>query len=213
MKKYILLIVLLFVPFKVEASCDNAEKVKLNKMASNVSFTYSYVEKNNTVTFDVTVTNMTKDLVLYDKNSDTEYKNTNKEITIKGYKPNVMARFFIYAKDDTCIASPISTYTINFPNYNPYYKDELCKEASDYMYCRKWINMPYNYDEFKQNIKKYISDSQYNEDDTVIIEEEAKGIFDVVGEIYVKYYYIILPAIIISCLIGIYHLNKKNRLF
>ena len=212
MKKYLLFAILLVLPLNIKAKCDNVEKVRLNKLASNVSFTYTYNENNNDVNFDVTITNLTKDLVIYDKYTENEYKNINKEIIIKDYKPNTSVRYYIYAKDDTCISSPLNSYMINFPSYNPYYKDELCKQATDYIYCKKWINMPYKYEEFKKNVNKYIEDSKKTPIEEQEVVEIKGGILDTIGFIYVKFYYIILPLIIVVCLFGMHQLNKKNKL-
>ncbi len=211
MKKILLIALLLLLPFSAKARCTDAEKIKLNKLASNVSFTYNYTEKNGKITFDVTVTNLTKDLILYDRDKDTQH-NVNGEITIKGYEPASSASFYVFAKDDTCIYSAIATNTINFPSYNPYYNDPLCKEAPNYEYCKKWVNNTSDYNTFKSNITKYIKDKKAEEVVDNKEEENVSGIFDYVFEFYVRFYFIILPLIIITCLSLIYYLNKKNSL-
>lgn len=212
MKKKIILIMFLIIPFTVHAKCSDAEKIRLSKLVTNVSYSYTYNESGDSMTYDVTITNLTKDFIFYDRTDDVQYS-VDGELTIKGFKPNDTVKFDIYTENEECYNPPISYHSITFPNYNPYYKDELCKQAKGYMYCNKWVKMPYKYDEFKKEVTKFINEKAKKENKKETIQVEQKGIFDYLGEIYVKTYFIILPVVIIGCLVYIWKLNKKNQLF
>ena len=46
--------------------CDNAAKVRLQKLAQNITTSYDYVESNGMVTFDITFNNLSNELYLVD---------------------------------------------------------------------------------------------------------------------------------------------------
>ncbi len=211
MKKYLPLLLILLLPIKTLAKCTDSDRVKLHKLASNVTFSYEYVEKDNRVTFNIIVTNLTKDLILYEKSNNREY-NQNGELTIKGYGKDDIAKFYIYAKDDTCISSPLISNIMNFPSYNPFYKDDICKQIPNYTYCKKWINNPYDYETFKKNAYKFIEENKKQKIEEEKQVEQVKSMFDYLGEFYVRFYYLILPTIIVICFAMMYKLNKKNKL-
>lgn len=211
MKKKIILLLLLLIPTSVHALCNDSEKIRLNKLASNVTYSYTYEESNQDISYTVTISNLSKDLIIRDRYNGKDYRGNGQDIVIKGYAQQTTAKFYIYADNQSCYSSSILTNAISFPAYNPYYNDDVCKKAQGYIYCRKWIIMPYSYEEFKSKVNKYISENTVTKEEIYEIEP-GPSLFDIIGIIYVKTYFIILPLIILICLIIIYRLNQKNKL-
>ena len=117
----------------------------------------------------------------------------------------------VKTNDSTCYDEMIKTIYVTLPIYNANYNDPLCQGLHDYDVCQKWGNYISDRSEFEKQIQKI--NTSVNENDNQISVEEYKGIFDYLANIFVNTYYIVLPIIIVVCLIGIYKLNKKDRLF
>ena len=213
-KKLSLFLLLLLLPiWRVKGLCSNAELVRLNQLARNVTTSYEYYLEDDTVKFKVTLTNLNSNLTLTDLAQNKVYKNKNGELIIDDYDPGTIIKYAITAKEVTCTNQNLVTLYVNLPSYNPYYNDQLCKTVSDYKYCQKWISMPFKYADFKKNIQAEInSRNQKNSKDEAVITE-SKSFIEIIFDFYLNYYYVMLPIIIIACAIGMYYLNKKNQLF
>lgn len=206
-----ILLVILF-PMNTKAlMCSNADKVKFQDMAQNITSTYSYVENNGNVNFSITLSNIPEKFIIKDANNDKIYNYTSSEITLNGFDYGKSYRFDIYVDDINCFLDKIYSIYVSLPAYNIYYNDEVCEGIESYKYCNKWQSIPFTYDDFIANVTDYRL-SLYKLED---LDDyySYNGMFDTVIEFYVKYYYIILPAIIMIGLFGIYRYNKKNDLF
>ena len=65
-KKLFWLLILL-VPFSIKAvNCDYQDLSRYQQLASNINFSYDYIETNNSVTFNITVSNMPDELYIID---------------------------------------------------------------------------------------------------------------------------------------------------
>ena len=110
-----------------------------------------------------------------------------------------------------CDSSVIYYIYVATPAYNPYYSDPIC-EGVNYKYCNKWQKNTLSYEEFIRNVEEY-----KNKKDVIEIDDNVKGIFDIILEFYINNYYIILPTLIIIILIYIVINSiinrKKNNLF
>jgi len=75
MKKILLAFALMCLPFiKVEALyCSYSEQARLKKMASNINYTYDFVEVDNTVNFKITLVNLRPELYLVDPLTEQEW--------------------------------------------------------------------------------------------------------------------------------------------
>ena len=198
-----LFIYLLLFPFSIKAFCYSKNKVKFQKLAENIDYTYVFDE--NTKTFNIIFTNLQTSLSL----NGVVY--TNQETTLTGFIPGNSYNFVVKTNDSTCYDEMIKTIYVTLPIYNANYNDPLCQGLHDYDVCQKWGNYISDRSEFEKQIQKI--NTSVNENDNQISQEEYKGIFDYLANIFVNTYYIVLPIIIVVCLIGIYKLNKKDRLF
>ena len=210
-KKIILfmtLMVLMILPHEVKAVCSNSEISKFSSFATNVSIAYDYVESNGQVSFNIVLTNLRPELYISDVANQTNYYyNNSSEIVLTGFKANRNYRFDIYA--GSCNSRLYSLY-VTLPGYNPYYNDPICTGVTHNI-CQKWINMKYDYDTFVQEVKKIKAITEKK--DEVIAEEKYLGIYDYILIFYTKYYFLILPAIIITCILVIIRERKKDSLF
>ena len=81
MKKIIFMFVLLFAPLIVKAECSTDEVIRLKSLASKISITYDYTEKNGYISFSATFHNVHKDLKLIDV-TNKEYSSNEEFIKI-----------------------------------------------------------------------------------------------------------------------------------
>ena len=194
---------LLLFPFSIKAICYSKDKVRFQKLAENIDYTYVFDE--NSKTFNIIFTNLQQSLSL------NEIIYPGQETTLTGFLPGNSYNFVVKINDLECYNETVKTIYVNLPAYNANYNDPLCQGLHDYDICQKWGNYISDRSEFEKQIQKI--NTSVNENDNQISEEEYKGIFDYLANIFVNTYYIVLPIIIVVCLIGIYKLNKKDRLF
>ena len=213
MKRLIFLFMFLFIlPLNANALvCDNKQEVKYQQLAQNISYSYDYKEENNKVSFSITFTNVNEKLYWKNLNTNQVYKYTGSEIVIGNIVDGKSYKYGAYTSELGCNGIKLFTYYINIPFYNPYYNDSLCKGVEEFKYCNKWFNKRISYEEFSKNVNEY---KQSLEKEEVVDKEiSINSFFDVLFNFYLKYYYIILPLIIISLLMYIRYHNKKNDLF
>ena len=71
--KYILCLIVLF-PISVKgALCDNSTRVRIQKIAQNITTSYDYVEQNGTIIFSINFYNLSNDIYLVDTKSGNKY--------------------------------------------------------------------------------------------------------------------------------------------
>ncbi len=194
-------------PSNILAVCSNQEKIRLSSLAKNISVTYDHIEQNNDVSFNITVTNLTSDLIIKDVSNNKFYGYTGTDITLYGYSKNKTYRFDIYGTGE-CYTKLYSHY-VTLPGYNPYYNDPACVDVNAGI-CSKWVNMPYDYSVFLTEVAKYKKSSTTIEETK---EEEILGLYDYIIRFIISYYYIIFPVIIVGGIIGIIYLVRKDDLF
>lgn len=209
--KLILFMAILF-PFSVDAAlCDNAEKIRLQSLAQNITYSYDYIEENGNVSFTFTFNNMHSDLYLIDTKNKTTFNYSGEELVLGGFKDGTSYKFEVRTTNVFCNSSTLYYIYITTPAYNPYYSDPICI-GLDYKYCNKWQKNTFSYDDFIKDVENY-KQSLIEQPEQI---EDVKGIFDTIIEFYSKYYYIILPIIIGLGLIYIIILmikRKRNDLF
>ncbi len=214
MRKYIVGIlfgILILFPINTKAlMCNNDYKIKYSDMAKNIAVNYEYVEANDDVTFTIKFSNIPEGFTIYDFKNNLTYNYSGPELVVPASK-NTSYVFNVYIPNDACHLEVLYKHYITIPSYNKYYKDELCRGIENYKLCNKWLNINMSYDEWKNDINKYIESLIVEEDP--MEENDIKGIFDYIIEFYLEYYYYILPGIIVLCFIGIYIYNKKHDLF
>ena len=148
-----LLITLFVLPSKIKAICNDSEVSLMQQYSKDVTYNYTYVEKNDNVTFDITFTNL-KNILSIKNPLDNNYYTDYNEVTFKGLQPNKEYTFEIHSTG-LCPTTAIKTLYIKMPGYNKYYKDKICEGLDDFKYCQKWINLPFGYDRLKSEIDNY----------------------------------------------------------
>ncbi len=207
-----LLIILVLFPYQIKAAnCLDSQISEIQKLSANVAYSYTYNEINNNVTFDITFTNLNGKLLIKDTSNGKIYS-SNKDVTVKGLKPNKEYRYEVYSKGFVCISDSLRTIYVKTPSYNKYYKSELCKDIQEYKYCRKWINLNITDAEFKKKVNEYLLEKNRQEKEAVAEKQGLARLVEIITNSYKRYYYIILPLIIVVCGIIIYRDDKKNEL-
>lgn len=213
MKKIIFILTLVFVFYtpSVFAKCSYKEISRMKSLVSNINLIYDYKIVDNMAKFDITLTNITQDIYIYDfvNNKNYYYADTiNGEIKISDYMVKT-GSFKFYSTNQSCYGLFLGLKYYTFPNYNIYYNDPLCDDISNFSLCQKWIRMNYNYQEFKKIVNDYKNKTNNSEEEQIVVEYE-KTLLNKIVEFYVKYYYYILIFIIVICSIIIVIDRRKN---
>lgn len=206
--KYIVCLIILF-PISVNGLvCDNATKVRLQRLAQNITTSYNYIEQDGYVTFDITFNNLNSELYLVDVANNRQYNYSGNVLQLGGFESGKTYKFEVRSTDVYCSGSVLYYLYVNTPYYNPYYADPIC-DGFSYKYCNKWQKNDLSYEEFIKNVEEAKRQIESEEE----IQEEVKGIFDYIIDFYTSYYYIVLPIIIVISLVYILIQRKKNDLF
>lgn len=213
MKKIILAIVLFCLPLiKTEAFyCSYSEQARLKKMASNINYTYDFVEVNNTVSFKITLVNLRQELYLVDEASKQPYYYNGEEMVLDGYKSGDIIKFNVYSNVEYC-NDLLYTIVITLPTYNPYYSDNVCLGLNNYSLCGRWTKHNYSYEEFVKRVTDYRESLNKPEQPQEVVDN-TRSIWDIVVDYIIEYYYIPLLLIIVGCSVGIYISNKKSNMY
>lgn len=199
---------LLLFPAKGKAACSNSENVNLKDMAGNIRITYVFKEEN--ATFDITLSNIRGEF--YVKTPTNQIlSSTGTDITVGGYAPGQSYGFKVYTTSPNCPNKILLTKYATVPSYNRFYNDDVCKDATEYHYCQKWVKHSYDHDAFVKVVNQYKEDKIKKQE--VKEEEKIKGFYDYLLDIYTQYYYVILPIFIILCIIVIIQKKKKEEFF
>lgn len=212
MKKYgfLFLFLLLLTPFSVHGrACSNQEQVKYSSMANNIMISPQLIQQNGTVTFQLMFLNVSSDLKLVDARTDQEYSSST--IVLGNFQPNTSYRFRVIPRSGGCWNTTVRTIYYTTPGYNPYYQDPICKGIEGYSLCQRFNQVNLSYEEFQAKINEY--KETLNHDVTKEEPEPVKGIYDYLLDIFIHYYFIILPVFIIGLSIVIFRLRKKEEFF
>ena len=210
--KYILCLIVLF-PISVKgALCDNSTRVRIQKIAQNITTGYDYVEQNGTVVFSINFYNLSNDIYLVDTKSGNKYYYSGNTLTIGGFNSDTNYKFAVRSSNVLCDSSAYYYIYVALPAYNKYYNDPVCNGVN-YKYCNKWQKNTLSYDEFIKNVENF-----KNKKDIIIDNDEVnKGIFDLILDFYINNYYIVLPSLIFIIIIYIVIKSiidrKRNSLF
>ena len=215
MKKIILILFMLFI-LKINVSalmyggCEYSEVSRMKKVVTNINYTYNYRINNNTAYFDVTFTNITNDMYAYDSVYKQNFYPQNGELTIYNYTANSTTIKF-YSNNPKCREIYLGSKFVKFPIYNKYMNSDICKNMEGFSYCNKWVNKAYTYDEIKKAIDTYNAGNNKPEEKPVKVPHE-KTFLELLLDIYVKYYVIILASVIILCL-ALIEIRKRTTRF
>lgn len=206
---FFLLVYLCFPAFmSVKAECNQQETIRISKLMSNVNSSYTFNEEDQS--FTIRFTNLVDDLYLYSEDYFVAYYPENGEVVIDGQLSGTSYAFTI--RSTKCDDTKIDRY-IALPSYNYRYQEEICNGVTGLNICNKWSNVPDLTDEeFIAEVTAYKNRKATQEQE----QEEVDGLFDIIINFFVKYYFIVIPVVIVLCIIGIVlkvKLNKKNKLF
>ena len=214
MKKVIVIFILtLLIPVTSVKGyyCKNSEVARYKGLASNISITYDYVEKDHNVTFSITLSNLKPDLYIVDASTDLRYNYVKDELTIDGYKPSQKVKFNVYPTNPDCSNNLLYTIMLELPGYNPYYDDPICDGIGNYIYCQKWYSHNLNHNSFYVKVSNY----KYSLKPTRTDEEqqETNSLLLLVLKFWSQYYYIISPIVIVIGSAGVIIINKKSDIY
>lgn len=211
MKKILIFMLLLIFPLvKVNGYyCNYQDVAKYKKIASNINYSYEYIETDNDVVFKITLVNLDPSLYLKDSKSNVYYY-TSSEIVVDG-KSGENISFYVYPTDTFCKKESLYTIRIQLPTYNKFYKDEICKGIETYELCNKWSTHNLSYEKFTSKVISY--KESLKKDEIIIEVNDEKTILDYIIKFAIDYYYVILILIIFICSTIIYIKNKKSDIY
>ena len=189
------------------ASCSNEEIGKISGFSSNVNIVYLVNMKNNVPEFSITITNLTSDMALIDKNTSKLYKDFKNgdrfTITTKTSGKYAFDIYSLKCKVKT------GTKSVTLPKYNPYYKDELCKGLEEYTQCQRWSGYTANRATFENDIKKLkeVQNKEEMKEETKIVVK--KSLYKKVEDIILNYWWAI--SIVLILLIGLFYIIRNKR--
>lgn len=214
MKKIFIFIVCLFVfPIVTNAAsaCNSLTMSNISSLANNVNVVYEVDTSSKTPIFTITLSNLTSDMIVFDKNLGKTYKgfaNTGSEISIKT-KTSGSYDFAIYSKQ---CKEQVATKSVSLPTYNIYYGDKLCNGLDECDVCQKW----YGSNSDRKTFELGIQECKKNQ--KVVVEEEKQVVqkqpwYEKVANIFLKYWWaiIILMIIITGAYYTIRAKQKKNE--
>ena len=204
---FIVFLLLVLIPFKVDAECSEDEKIRLSKLANNITTSVEYYEENNT--FALTFLNLTGEFFIVDDNTDLNYQ-SDFELIID----NLQSGNYKYKIYDTngCFENEVLTKTIKIPYYNKYYNYKECNDFHEYSYCSKWLQSNISYDAWKSKVDTYKKEEIIEEPDEESDKTPIDNIVEILVSLYVDYYYIFLPIIIISFVAIIYLKDRSDSI-
>jgi len=210
--KLLLFVLLIILPIKISAYCTTEEKLRYSSLATNIETSYDYVEHENKVTFSITIHNVHSDLIVLDKQTGRRYNshiNKLNNFTISNLKDGKSYVFEVYANNSDCTYRVYNTLYVTIPKFNKYYKDPVCVDASDYLYCQKWVEVGnVSYDEFVKLVNDY---KHQNIEEEIKEEKEENNWIYILGDFWAKYYLYISLGTILVCISIIFIKNRQNK--
>lgn len=192
--------------------CEYSEVARMQSIVSNINLSYDYKIIDNQAFFDITITNITDDIYIYDTFNDRYYyyKDTVEgELTVYNYKIT-SGSYKFFSNNQNCYGMSLGTKYYTLPLYNKYYGDPLCEEVPNHSLCQKWKDVNYSYEEFEKIISEYKNSKPIENEDKVEIVSQNSFIDSLIN-VYIKYYYFFLVLVIVVCSVIIAINNKKNK--
>lgn len=213
MKKYyvytLLVFFILIIPKNVKAAglCDNRTMADYRELAGNIKIYTDYRIVENQAKFDITITNIPREVYILDVSTEKVYRAENfttyNELIIKDYTENQRITFQIFMNMGGCYGEKLTTIYATLPNYNEYSSDPVCEGAEDFSLCQKWGTVSTGYNDFVTQINDYKLKKKQN---TVVVYEPQEPnlkdkILDFIGDYYI--YLIGFIAIIVLLLMAL----------
>lgn len=214
LKIKLIALAILLIPFNVKAFdfCDIDKLAKYRKLASNINISYTYQELESSAVFTIKLSNIYPGILVTSDSLDhgiTYNSNPSNpgEYEIKNVEDGASYTFNVYSIDEECNDDVLKSYYIKIPDYNPFYKDKLCKGNEEFRLCKKWLKHSTSYESFVKQINEYKQTKNVSKED--LKTKENNNPF---WEFIKDYYYIFLILIILGA-IYLMNIKKKNDTF
>ena len=204
MNKKVLLIILLFIPFIINAKvCDEAKHKEYEGLASSITYDHKYSKSSGK--FDITVYNIFEGM--YIKYNGKTIESDGQKVVINDVKQGSDVMIYVYA-DDGC--SEIKIITFIEPYYNEYYGTEICKGYEDkLMICSsQFTEAPVTKEVIEIAKENYGKAIQAPEKEKT--EEESHGIITIIKE-YIQKWGIKVLLVVLTIFISSSLFSAKFR--
>lgn len=195
--KYLLFMIfcLFFSPLVIFAQCDNQRLSELNKLASNVQFSYTYtLDQNQKPVFTIHMNNLTDDIYVLDGYGNIYSGAGEKNIpALDGEE----FEYTFYSNDVNCRDDKIVTRYFKLPFYNELYGSSQCKENPQFKYCNLWGETLVTNEEF---IAQY-NDYKNEESVSKTIDNDDGFNMD----------YLIIGFVIVVIAVVLFIVTKRNK--
>lgn len=160
---FMLLFIISLVTFNVHAvSCTEQDQERIISAAKKIEIKYQHT---NGLFFDIIITNLDKNMYLYDKLNKKKIYGTGDVITLNYYFGGKAYNFMVFPKEGACSDRGLYTILVKVPSYNMYSETDFCLEHPDFKYCDPWYDGIISLDAFNKAVKEYESNQKKNEDD------------------------------------------------
>lgn len=202
----------------VLAACTEEDYEKLMTVANKVAITYQYNENYEKLespiygNFNLYVTGLTNDILVYDYNSLATYYYPSVKDGVLTIKDVGGGDRNIYIRGNTsCKGTTLRKITVNVPNFNYYAVSKYCKgiDGKEFVYCDKWYQMPIKKSTFLAELEIFKNkiDNKDNKPPVKPNIEEDNWFKDFVLDYYV---YITIGVVLIIILI-VWLVARKKR--
>ncbi len=221
-RKLIIIIIMFFIFLDFvkaeEISCPYDEQLRLRELAALVTFSFDFVDYEESSGFDVYAVGMTKDLFIKEEDNPVyfHYNEDPRKVRNRGFSSGTGLKLDFYATTETqCPNFKIITIYLQVPYYNYYSEHPLCKGYEESPLCQRFSNVYTvieDNDEFEAKMNAYLDSlkSKDNEDSLVTINDD--NWFDKIV-LFIQDYSLILLLIASLLIIGnsIFIRMKKRR--
>lgn len=176
--------------------CTERKYEVLQKRAESIELEWELkFDENDNHYFIVTASNIHEDLIFIVDNVTYEPKDGKVEF-YNYFNGNDNYTFKVYGGyDHPCVEEYVATKTLKIPNYNKFYKSDVCQgEASKWEICDEWYSVSFDtYEDFYSAFQEYKIKVENGE---IIIKEDSN-------------YFAFIIIVIVLVLILLYLKRKK----
>ena len=217
---WLLLVLVIVLPISVNGLCTSKKQSNLKSIAYKTELSYELkFDSEHNYYFEVSVTNMNKDVILIYNGVVYESKGEDDVIVIDNkLEGGATYEFNLYGGYDTaCVEEYLYTKKLSIPKYNVYSERDECIEYEEFYLCNKWYPGTIGNDEFfESELNNYIEslNAKEEEEKEEVIE---KGLFEKIIDFYIDNIIITLPLTILIVGVVIFmvvrnSIRRKNRI-
>lgn len=201
-----LLFIISFMALNVYAdSCTDQERETLIEASKKIKITY---QRYDTVMFDIFITNLGKNMYLYDEVNEKDIYGTGEIINLHNYIGGKVYTFEVFSKTGDCSDIELYSILLKLPKYNSYADTDFCIENPGFKYCDPWYKGYISTDDFSK------AADEYNRE--LLKKQEAdlkKSVVDGLYDFYQDYklYIIGSMALVLTILGGMIIYKVRSR--